>query len=104
MTGVRPKQHARIGIFHLEEAVLDVLLEQKHEKRCIGPAQISRLAGIFRERGIDNIMNDAIVTGVLVKLQTEGRVDRCKQSNGKGGWELTNTEFKSRREDLRLAG
>lgn len=103
MTGVRPKQHARIGTFHLEEAILDVLLEQKYEGKCIGPAQISKLAGIYRDRGDANMMNDAITTGLLVKLHSENKVLRCDQENGRGGWELTDEEFNSRREDIQLA-
>ena len=100
MSGFRPKQHARMGMFHLEEAVLDVLLEAKHEDECLGAAEISKRAGIFRERGTENIMNDAIATGLLVKLASERRVARCKQENDRGGWELTNTEFTARRDDL----
>ena len=97
--GIRPKQHARMGMFYLEESVLDVLLESKHEQECLGPAEISKRSGIFRERGIVNIMNDAIVHGVLVKLADEDRVQRCEQPNTKGGWELTDEEFAKRRDD-----
>ena len=100
MSGIRPKQHARMGQFYLEEAVLDVLLEAKHEGDCIGPADISRRAGIFRDRGEVDIMNDAIATGVLVKLHTEGRVQRCTQPNNRGGWDLTDHEFALRRDDV----
>ena len=96
---IRPKQFARLGEFHLEEAILDVLLEAKYEDNCIGAADISRRAGIFRDRGIENIMNDAIATGLLVKLRDQGKVIRCEQSNGRGGWELTDEEFERRRED-----
>ena len=98
---VRPKQHARMGMFYLEEAVLDVLLESKHEGDCIGAAEISRRAGIFRDRGVVDIMNDAIVHGILVKLHAEERVSRCTQSaTNRGGWELTNSEFNMRRDDV----
>ncbi len=48
---IRPKQLARMGEFHLEEAILDVLLKAKHEEECIGPKEISVRAGIFRDRG-----------------------------------------------------
>lgn len=100
MIGIRPKQHARMGEFHLEEAVLDVLLEARHEGDCLGAAAISRRAGIFRDRGDVNIMNDAIAHGILVKLADEGRVQRCKQANAQGGWELTKREFDLRRDDV----
>ncbi len=65
----------------------------------MGPAEISKRAGIFRDRGSVNIMNDAIVCGILVKLADEDRVQRCEQPNRKGGWELTNKEFAERRDD-----
>lgn len=100
MSGIRPKQHARMGQFYLEEAVLDVLLEAKHEGDCIGAADISRRAGIFRDRGEVNIINDAITTGVLIKLHDEGRVQRCTQPNGRGGWDLTDHKFALRRDDV----
>ncbi len=105
MMGFRPKQHARMGMFLLEEAVLDVLMEARHEGDCIGPAEISRRAGIFRERGEGivserGIINDAIVAGILVKLCIEDRVKRCTQPGGRGGWELTDGEFALRRDDL----
>ena len=101
MMSIRPKQHARMGIFLLEEAVLDVLLEARHEDECIGPAEISARAGIFRERGSVNIMNDAIVTGVLVKLADEGRVERCtQQGRRRGGWQLADREYAARRDDI----
>ena len=101
MSGIRPKQLARIGEFHLEEAILDVLLNAKYENECLGPADISRRAGIYRERGAINAMNDAIVTGLLVKMHEQGRVARCKQESTKrGGWELTDKEYGLRRDDV----
>lgn len=100
MNGIRPKQHARIGEFHLEEAILDVLLEAKHEKQCIGAAEVGRRAGIYRDRGKSDTMNDAVATGLLVKLEEQGRVQRCEQENTRGGWELTDKEFASRRDDV----
>ena len=62
---IRPKQFARIGEFHLEEAILDVMLEGKHKSQ------------------------------------------RCDQSGKKArtaseGWELTDEEFMSRRDDVEL--
>lgn len=99
---IRPKQFARIGEFHLEEAILDVLLEAKHESKCIGPAEISKRAGIYRERGSENIMNDAIVMGMLAKLVTEERVRRRTQENNRGGWELTDEEYNRRKDDVAI--
>ena len=100
---IRPKQLARVGEFHLEEAILDVLLEARYKNECIGAAEISERAGIFRERGIENIMNDAIATGMLVKLRDQGKAQRCEQPNRRGGWELTDHEFERRRENLSVS-
>lgn len=101
MAGIRPKQFARMGEFYLEEAVLDVLLEAKHEGECLGAAEISKRSGIYRERGTKNLPNDAIVHGLLTKLADANRVQRCTQPNQRGGWELTDKEFDSRRDDVR---
>ena len=102
---IRPKQTARMGEFHLEEAVLDVLLEAYHEEECLGPAEISNRAGIYRKPGggdggaaIKN-MNDPIVMGLLNKLNEGGKVRRCTQPNGSGGWMLSDEEFQMRRDD-----
>ena len=101
MGGIRPKQLSRLGEFHLEEAVLDVLLEAKHASECMGAAAIGKRAGIFREGGVKDMkgMNDAIVTGVLIKLYKENKVVRCKQ-NSRGGWALSDEEFVRRRDDI----
>ena len=47
------------------------------------------------------MINDAIVTGLLVKLANANRVQRCTQPNQRGGWELTDKEFNIRRDDVR---
>jgi len=100
MTGLRPKQMARLGEFHLEEAILDVLFEARYEGQCLGAAEISRRAGIFRERGPQVNMNDAIVHGLANKLSNVGKVERCTQSNTRGGWQLSDAEFERRRDDI----
>lgn len=100
MSGIRPKQLARLGQFYLEEAVLDVLLKVAQDEGCIGAAEVSVRAGIFRERGVLNIINDAIVTGVLVKLHDDGKVEKCSQPSGRGGWKLTDAEFARRRDEV----
>ncbi len=68
----------------------------------------SRRAGIFREggdksKGEPASMNDAIATGMLIKLMKSGQVQRCEQDGKKtGGWELTDKEFHRRRDDITL--
>lgn len=105
---ILPKQFARMGEFYLEEAVLDVLLEARHKDQCLGAAEISRRGGIFREsgdksKGEPTSMNDAIATGMLIKLMKAGRVQRCEQDGKKvGGWEMTDEEFQRRRDDVSI--
>ena len=74
-----PSHHSRVGVEHLEQAVLGVL---RIAGRCMGPAEISRMAGIYREPPLQ----DAITHGVLNKLLADGRVARCDQPNGRPGW------------------
>ena len=74
-----PSDHSRVGLKHLEQAVLGVL---RIAGRCMGTAAISRMADIYREPPL----HDAITQGVLNKLLAEGRVARCDQPNGRPGW------------------
>lgn len=100
MTGIKRTQLARIGEFYLEEAILDVLLKAKHAGSCVGPAEISKQAGIYRDRGKEDMMNDAIIFGMLSKLADENKVKRCTQSNDQGGWELTESQFATLRDEI----
>ena len=102
MAGVRPKQFARMGEFYLEEAILDVLLEAKHEGHCLGPAEISKRAGIYRKGGVGlKNANEWLTHAILSKLFGQSRVERCTQhEKDAGGWELTNEEFERRRDDV----
>ena len=82
--------------------MLDVLLTARYEEdECVGAAEISRRAGIYRQGGMGmSDMNDAIVHGILSKLYQEKKVERCKQPNDKGGWYLTDAEFQSRHDNV----
>lgn len=92
---IRPKQFARIGECHLEKAVLDVLLEAKYKEELgLGPANISRRAGVYRGR---TSMRDAITAGILFKLEEKGKVERLRR----GVWRLSDKEFNKRRDDIR---
>jgi len=98
---IRPRQLSRMGEFYLKEAVLDILQEHYPEGYGIGAADISRRAGIYRERGPSDIMNDAIVTGILNSLHEEGKVERIEQETvRRGGWRLTESEYNRRRDDV----
>ena len=98
---IRPKQLTRIGEFHLQEAVLDVLCNAHPEGFGLGAADISRRAGIYRDAGVVH-MNDAIVTGFLNQLYEQGRVEQTPQQGGRGGWRLTDKEYERRRDDIGL--
>ena len=98
---IQPKQYGRMGMFYLEEAVLDILGDHYPEGGGLGAAEISRRAGIYRDRGVSDMMNDAIVTGVLNSLHEQGKVARHEQTEiGRGGWRLTQIEYNRRREDV----
>ena len=94
MQGLSTKQLVRKGMFYLGEAVLDVLLEAKHEEECLYPIEIGRRADLSYSLYEDT----AIVYGVLKKLEDEGCVERCPDHNKK--WQLTAKEFEKRHEDL----
>ena len=98
---IRPKQLARIGEFHLEEAVLDVLCDNQPEGYGLGAAEISRRTGIYRSAGVVGL-NDAIVHGLLNQLFEQRKVIKQKQMNNRGGWALSDSEYQRRREDIRL--
>jgi len=85
-------------------------LEAKHNNQCLGAAEVSKRAGIFRKpgegiRGAPGAFNDAIVTGVLIKLIRANKVERCDINLGSGkgdGWTLSEDEFNTRRDDVDL--
>ena len=92
--GLEPEQLARIGIFYLEEAVLDVLLKAKYEQELLRPADICEKANmtyILFEKG-------DMAYGVLAKLKAEGRVESSPKP--KRRWQLTDEEFENRCDDL----
>ena len=92
--GLEPEQLARIGIFYLEEAVLDVLFEAKYKQEWLQPADICERADmtyVLFEKG-------DIAYGVLAKLEAEGRIEHSQATRQK--WQLTEKEFENRRDDL----
>ena len=89
-------RRGRDGVYNLQEVVLDVLYEHYEEGFGIGAADLSRHAGIYRDRGPSNILNDAIVHGLLASLQEQRKVERAQQERGRGGWRLTPAEFNRR--------
>ena len=91
MTGLRPKQLGRIGMFYIEEAVLDALMEAKQDE-AFGPNEVMRRTGVVS--GVAQVP-EGIVAGILAKLVTEGRVE-CTHW---GHYVLSATEVASRSEE-----
>ena len=69
MTGLRPKQLVRLGMFDLEEAVLDILLEARYKGECIGSAEIGRRGGGDILRGGAGTSRDWTVWHILKNLR-----------------------------------
>ena len=91
------KRHGHRGVAHLRVAVLEVLYAAKKANECLGAAEISRRAGIFREPGYATKQgNDQIVWGVLNSLVKDGLLTKCQQINQRAGWELTDAAFAQR--------
>lgn len=74
--------NAFVAVELLERAVLQVL----GAGECLGCAEISRRAGIYRAYG--HSRHDGITEGILHKLLDANMVARCVQANGRGGWTL----------------
>ena len=98
MTGLRPKQLVRLGMFYLEEAVLDILLEARYKGECIGSAEIGRRGGGDILRGGAGTSRDWTVWHILKKLETEGRVETNPPRTPRKPWQLTREEFERRRD------
>ena len=89
-----PKQFARIGVFHLEEAILEVLFQADSE--------YMRTTDITRAIGIKSFDNWDWIVGRLLrsKLEEDGRVESRRSERGtRTGWKLTTREY-NRRADI----
>ena len=91
--------NGQMGVFYLEEAVLDVLFKTRIAGEHLAPASISRRAGIPGDRDPGGVQFYSIATGILRKLEIEDRVQRPEQPAIQGEYEITDTEF-SRREEI----
>ena len=93
--GLEPEQLARIGIFYLEEAVLDILHEARHSEEWLEPKEISERLDIARSPCYHL---HATVHGILGRLMDEGRAEH--DSKARKRWQLTEEEFENRCDDL----
>ncbi len=91
--GLQPKQLARIGMFYLEEAILDVLFEaEMGNRQGLGPTEISKRLGTFLPWYNPG---DLIVAGFLIKLENQGLVVHPRR----GDWRLSEKGRENRRHD-----
>ena len=91
--GLQPEQLARIGMFYIEEAILDFLFEAEMDNRQgLGPTEISRRLGTFLPWYDPG---DLIVYGFLIKLEDQGLVVHP----GRGDWRLSEKGRENRRDD-----
>lgn len=88
-----PKQAIRLGIFYVEEAILDTLSNVEE----LSQADISRSVGTH-----DTWENSGwLVASLVRKLEDEGRIHVTRRSPAgqAQSWALTETESKRRREN-----
>ena len=83
-----PKQMGRLGLFHIEEAILEVLSE---ETEGLEPNEISKRIGILGYDDPDLALRYAVVWGALIQLKRKGLVERVTLVNGwsTSRWRLT---------------
>ena len=87
-----PKQQARVGVFHIEEAILETLFQADDG--------YVRLVDIARELGIQS-WNESewIVASIVYRLEEDGRVEARYDAGGRRtGWKLSERE-RDRRTD-----
>ncbi len=90
-----PKQLTRIGIFYLEEAILDVLSEARHQGRdFISKADIEREVGIYQRW--EN--SQFLCASILNKLEGDARIKTRQSETGRTrtGWQIEETEYNQR--------
>ena len=81
---ISPQKSARLGMFCLKEAVLDILGQPEHREKGLEAGQISNKLRIQRipERGRDY----PVVTGILWQLEKEECVSQVRKN---GPWKLS---------------
>ena len=82
------KQQAKLGLFHLKEAISEVLFNAQDE----GPLQSNE---IRKRLGIPKVdeppdRSNTLILGIIFHLQGEGRVQHITEDGR--GWKITETE------------
>lgn len=81
-----PKQMGRLGLFHIEEAIIEVLSQEPEGLR---PGEISNRIGIGSYSDERMTRSYAIVHGTLVKLKMEGVTQRVdEEDSSEYRWQL----------------
>ena len=89
MSGMLPNQLTRIGVFYIEEAILDTISQSKDD--------YVRAVEISRSIGLSSWDNGWIVKRILDKLEEDGRVEARRTKKGSAtGWKLTASEASRR--------
>ena len=88
-----PKQMARLGVFHIEEAILDPLFQADNG--------YVRFVDIARELGIKSWkQSEWIVASILYKLDEDDRIETRYDAGGRRtGWKLSDRERDRRTDD-----
>ena len=97
MGGLRPKQLARIGMFYIEEAILDLLLKaEMNTGEGLDTKEIGRKLGAYMPEFThpDEIINGTIVFAFLSMFERRGLIERAGVN-----WVLTETERENRRDE-----
>lgn len=82
------KQHARLGLFYLKEAISEVLFNAQDEGP-LQPNEIRKRLGIPKAVEPSDRSN-TLILGIIFHLQSEGRVHYITE--GGRGWKITETE------------
>ena len=94
-----PKQLARTGIFYLEEAILDVLLEEREKGNdFVTDVNVQKAIGMYGQTW-DGGNSNWLTNSILNKLEMEERIDCKRNENNRrtGGSRLSDTEYEKRK-------
>lgn len=83
---ISPQKSARLGVFCLKEAVLDILEQPEHREKGLKAGEISNILGILTLSGYGSGRDYPVITGILRHLLKEEYVT---QTETNGPWKLS---------------
>ena len=91
----RIRHLTRIGLSHMNEAILDVLFHAYGQPAGLTAAQIHQRMGLGEDFGSDPC---GVVGGLLWHLESQGSVTRASPEDAQGAttWRLTQQEYAER--------